>query len=118
MTLDSERALAPLRVQTSEVGKPVGHATVTQDRKAIQQAGEYFGAVLLSNSSGAATAAFYDGHDTSGDLIDYLATSGASTAARSFSPRGVRLLYGLYVDLGSNVSKCSVFYEPPAAERS
>ena len=117
MTLESEREVGPLRVPTAGVGRPVGHATVTQDRKAIQQAGEYFGAVLLSTSGGAATAAFYDGHDATGDLIDYLATSGASTAARSFASRGVRLLYGLYVDLGSNVSKCSVFFDPAAAER-
>ncbi len=117
MTLEGERGLAPVRVPAATVERPVGHATVTQDRMAIQQAGEYFGAVLLSTSGGAATAAMYDGHDTTGDLIDYLATSGASTAARSFAPRGVRLLYGLYVDLGANVSKCTVFFDPAAAER-
>ena len=117
MTLEGERDLAPSRVPTASVDRPVGHARVTQDRKAIQQAGVYHGAVLLSDASGAATAAFYDGHDTTGELIDYLATSGATTAARSFAARGIRLLYGLYVDLGSNVSRCTVFFDPAAAER-
>lgn len=117
MVQESERELAPFRLPVQEVQRPVGHGRVTADRKAIPQAGLYFGAVLLSDGVGAATAAFYDGHDTTGELIDYLATSGASTAARSFATRAVRLLYGLYVDLGSNVSRCTVFYDPPAAER-
>lgn len=117
MTQELERELGPFRVPAQETARPVGHATVTADRKAIPSAGIYYGAVLLSNGDGAATATLYDGHDTSGDLIDHLATSGASTAARSMSARGVRLLYGLYVDLGSNVSKCSIFFDPAAAER-
>ena len=117
MVQESERGLAPFRIPVTEVQRPVGHVRVQADRQAVGRGGTYYGAVLLADAVGAATAAIYDGLDTSGELIDFLDTDAASDHDRSFFPRGLRLIRGLYVDLGSNVSAFTAYYDPPPAER-
>lgn len=117
MTLPSERIEEAARVPVRGFDRPVGHTRVTGDGKFIGQGGIYHGGFLLADSNGAATARIIDGLDADGDVIDFLDTGAASNHDTRDFPRGVRLLYGLYVDLGSNVSQCNIYYDPPPADR-
>jgi hypothetical protein len=94
--------------------KPFGHLTVEADKVALKRGAVYHGGLLLASGVGAATVAVYDGLDTSGTLIDRFAAA-TSSADRHVFERGIDLRVGLYVDLGDNVSKFTVYYEPPAA---
>jgi len=95
--------------------RPFGHRTVQADGVAVKRGGVYHGAILLADGVGAATAAIYDGLDAGGDLIDYLSALTSSYDRHVYS-KGIALREGLYVDVGSNVSKLTIFYEPPAGE--
>ena len=92
--------------------KPFGHLTVDADRVAIERGGVYHGGLLLASPEGAATVAVYDGVDAGGDLIDYFSVEN-DLAERHVFERGIDLRVGLYVDLGSNVSRFTVYYTPP-----
>lgn len=113
----SERDLADLRLLVQQTGRPVAAYDVTVDQKRVGSAGIYYGGVLLADGIGAATAAIYDGHDATGKLIDFLDTDAASNHDSSWKDRGIRVLYGVYVDLGVNVQNCTVFANPPIPER-
>jgi hypothetical protein len=89
-----------------------GHLAVDGDGGVIRRGGVYHGGVLLATSGGASTVAVYDGLDTSGDLIDYFSVS-ASAGERHVDDVGIQIREGLYVDVGSNVSKLTIFYDPP-----
>jgi hypothetical protein len=95
--------------------KPFGHLTVDADRVAIERGGVYHGGLLLASSVVQCTVAVYDGLDTGGDLIDSFAAAGV-TPDRHVFERGIDLRVGLYVDLGANVSKFTVYYEPPTGQ--
>lgn len=82
---------------------------VTSDRRALPQAAFYHGGILLASSGGASIVSVYDGHDTTGVLIDRFDVQ-ASQFQQSFYERGIALRRGLYVDLGSNVSAFTLYY--------
>ena len=85
------------------------------DRKELDPAAVYHGGILLADGVGAATVAVYDGIDATGDLIDRFS---AATSAHDFNylSDGILLRRGLYVDIGSNVSAFTVFYDPTPRE--
>ena len=85
------------------------------DRKELDPAAVYHGGILLAAAGGAATVAVYDGHDTTGELIDYFSVA-ASGHERSWMDDGILLKRGLYIDLGSNVSAFTIFYDPTIRE--
>jgi hypothetical protein len=87
----------------------IDHKRLYADQQASLPASVYFGGILLAGAGGAATVAVYDGKDTTGDLIDYFSAA-TSARDRNFIPQGIRLQYGLYVDLGSNVDHFTVFF--------
>ncbi len=89
---------------------------VSTDRQELDPAAVYHGGLLLATGDGAATVAVYDGHGTDGDLIDYFSAL-ASARDRNYMDDGLTLKRGLYVDLGSNVSKFTVFYDPTLREQ-
>ena len=66
---------------------------------------------MLATSFGTATVVVYDGIDASGDFIDYFRAS-ALTPDRNYIGPGVILKRGLYVDIGNNVSRFTIYYEP------
>jgi len=85
------------------------------DSRVLYPAATYHGGVLLATSGGTATVAVYDGIDANGDLIDYF-SAGASGRDRSWLDDGIVLRRGLYVDIGSNVSAFTAFYDPTPQE--
>ena len=94
---------------------PVAHQRVDADRLFAQRAAVYHGGLLVATGDGSATVAVYDGLDANGELIDYF-TATTSARDRNFYERGLKLLRGLYVDIGSNVSAFDIFYEPVPRE--
>jgi hypothetical protein len=95
---------------------PFAHSRVYADRQVIQRAGIYHGGLLLADGVGASTVAVYDGLDTSGELIDSFSVA-TSTPERHIYEKGVALRVGLYVDLGSNVSVFTAYYDPVPREK-
>jgi hypothetical protein len=94
----------------------IDHREISADKQVTLPASAYFGGLLLASGVGAATVAVYDGKDTTGDLIDYF-TADTSARDRNFLPHGIRLQYGLYVDVGSNVDKFTIlFFREPREE--
>jgi hypothetical protein len=93
-------------------GRPFGHGSVSRDGVAFRRGGVYHGGILLASGDGASTVSIYDGVDANGELIDYFSAL-TSAADRHVFETGVRIREGLYVDVGSNVSKLTIFYEPP-----
>ena len=91
------------------------HRRIEADKRVSLPASVYFGGLLLATSGGAATVAVYDGHDTTGELIDYFSVA-ASGHERSWMDDGILLKRGLYIDLGSNVSAFTIFYDPTIRE--
>lgn len=98
----------------------LAHQAVVADRRVVQGPGAYYGGVLVATSGGAATVDVYDGDSTSGELI---ASFSAAASGRNVDrpPIGIHFERYLYVDLGDNVSKFTVFYlenpDPPADPR-
>lgn len=90
---------------------PVSHTRVDADKKVLEPGGVYHGGLLLATSGGASTVAVYDGLDADGELIDYFSVL-TSAPERHFMERGLRIIRGLFIDLGSNVSAFDVFYDP------
>ena len=90
---------------------PYAARDVGVDSRVLKPAALYRGGLLLAGSGGASTVAVYDGIDTTGELIDYFSAA-ASARDRNYIGDGVILKRGLYVDVGSNVSKFTIFYEP------
>ena len=88
------------------------HIRVEADKPLLEPGYIYHGALLLATSGGAATATIRDGVSSSGEVIDYLGVV-ASGHERSVLESGIVLQRGLYVDLGSNVDQCIVYYELP-----
>lgn len=97
-------------------GYPFAHSRVYADRQLIQRAGIYHGGLLLADGVGASTVAVYDGLDTSGELIDSFSVA-ASTPDRHIYEKGIALRVGLYLDLGSNVSAFTAYYDPVPREK-
>lgn len=95
---------------------PFAHSRVYSDRQLIQRAGVYHGGYLLASGDGASTVAVYDGLDTSGEPIDYFSVA-TSTPERHIYEKGLALRVGLYVDLGSNVSVFTAYYDPVPREK-
>ena len=96
--------------------KPYAHVSVDADGLVLPAGATYHGGLLLADSGGASTVAVYDSLAGSGDLIDYFSAL-TSARDRGVIERGVVLRRGLYVDLGSNVDKFTVFYDPVPQER-
>jgi hypothetical protein len=96
--------------------KPFAHSRVYADRQLIQRAGVYHGGLLLADGVGASTVAIYDGLDTSGELIDSFSVAASTPQVRVFE-RGLNLARGLYIDLGSNVSVFTAYYDPVPREK-
>jgi hypothetical protein len=92
-------------------GGPVGHARVTADRQVANAGAVYHGGLLVATSGGASTVNIYDGHGTDGELIDAYSVA-ASALERHVYERGLIILRGLYVDVGSNVSAFDILYAP------
>src|SRR3990167_8751322 len=92
------------------VAEPIG-----ADSRFLTPAAVYHGGVLLADGGGTATVAVYDGQDASGDLIDYFSAA-VSSRDRNWLDDGLVLKYGLYVDIGSNVSRFTVYYNPTPRE--
>lgn len=90
---------------------PVGHGRVSADRQVIAAGGVYHGGLLKATSGGAATVDIYDGHGTDGELIDAFSVA-ASALERHFMERGLVIIRGLYVDVGSNVAAFDAYYAP------
>jgi hypothetical protein len=88
---------------------------VNADRQELDPAAVYHGGILKATSGGTATVDVYDGKDTSGDLIDSFSAA-ASGYDDSWRDDGLLLKRGLYIDLGSNVDKFTVFYDPTIRE--
>ena len=97
------------------MGFPHVSRSVGVDSRPLEPAAVYHGGLLLATSGGAATVAVYDGLDTSGDLIDYFGVV-ASGHERTWSDDGILLRRGLYIDIGSNVSAFTAFYDPTPQE--
>ena len=93
------------------LGFPHVSEPVPLDGKQFDPAAIYHGGLLKATAGGTATAEVYDGKDTSGDLIDSFSAA-ASGRDRSYLDDGLILKRGLYVDVGSNVSAFTVFYDP------
>jgi len=96
--------------------RPFAHSRVFADRQLIQRAGVYHGGLLLATGDGASTVSVYDGLDTSGELIDSFSVAASTPQVRVFE-RGIALARGLYVDLGSNVSVFTAYYDPVPREK-
>ena len=94
----------------THVSKPVG-----VDTRVLYPAAVYHGGLLIATSGGASTVTVYDGIDTGGDIIDYFSVV-ASGHERTWSDDGIVLRRGLYIDLGSNVSAFTAFYDPTPQE--
>lgn len=94
----------------------VSHLAVEADGYVLPPGAVWHGAAVLAGSGGAATVDFYDGHDTGDDWFDAL-TPAQSKVARHYLHPGLVLRRGLYVDIGSNVDKCTVYYRPPTGDR-
>lgn len=90
---------------------PYAARDVGVDSRVLKPAALYRGGLMLATSGGAATVAVYDGIDATGELIDYFSAA-ASGKDRNYIGPGIILKHGLYVDIGSNVSKFTIFYEP------
>lgn len=95
---------------------PHAHLAVDADGRVLDAGVTYHGGILLAGSGGAATVAVYDGVDASGDLIDYFSAA-ASARDRGTIDRGLIIRRGLYVDLGSNVSNFTLYYDPVPQSR-
>jgi len=96
---------------------PYIHRRMAADGLVAQRGAVYHGGVLLASAGGAATVNVYDGLDTSGELID---SYRAATSDRDVHVLevGLAINTGLYVDLGSNVSACTIYFDlPTGAER-
>lgn len=72
----------------------------------------YHGGALKSSAVGAATVDVYDGVDANGELIDAYQCVASSRDVHVFEA-GIIIRTGLYVDVGSNVSAFTVYYDPP-----
>jgi hypothetical protein len=97
-------------------GNPRSHLAVDADGRVLDPGAIYHGGVLVADGVGAATVTVYDGINTNGDVIDYFY---AATSQRDthWLGEGIELRRGLYVDLGSNVSKFTVYYQPTPREK-
>jgi len=95
---------------------PFAHSRVFADRQLIQRAGVYHGGLLLATDGGTSTVSIYDGIDTSGELIDSFSVAASTPQLRVFE-RGIALARGLYVDLGSNVSVFTAYFDPVPREK-
>jgi len=89
---------------------PFAHSRVFADKQLIQRAGVYHGGLLLASGDGTSTVSVYDGVDTSGELIDSFSVAASTPQVRVFE-RGIALARGLYIDLGSNVSTFTAYYD-------
>lgn len=88
----------------------LAHEAVDADRRVAQGPGNYYGGVLLASSAGYATVNVYDGDNTNGELIASF-VAGASLVDRDVRHVGVHYERGLFVDIGSNVSKFTIYYD-------
>jgi hypothetical protein len=95
---------------------PFAHSRVFADKQLIQRAGVYHGGLLLASGDGASTVTVYDGVDTSGEPIDSFSVAASTPQVRVFE-RGLNLARGLYIDLGSNVSVFTAFYDVVPREK-
>ena len=91
---------------------PVGHSAADADRVVLRGPGVYYGGLLLATAGGASTVDVYDGIDAGGELIDSLHAA-ASGVDKSWMDRGIELRRGLFVDAGSYVSACTLYYDVP-----
>jgi len=92
--------------------KPFGHLSVEADKVAVERGAVYHGGLLLASAAGASTVAIYDGLGTDGTLIDYFSAA-ASAADRHVLERGIDIRVGIYVDIGANVSKFTLYHHVP-----
>jgi hypothetical protein len=103
-------------LDASRERKPFAHSRVYADKQLVQRAAVYHGGLLLASGDGAATVTVYDGVDTSGEPIDSFSVAASTPQVRVWE-RGIALARGLYIDLGSNVSVFTAFYDPVPREK-
>lgn len=91
-------------------GRPFVHAAVQADRQVAQRGSTYHGGALKSSAVGASIVDVYDGLDANGDLIDSYQCAASSRDVHVME-EGIVIRIGLYVDLGSNVTAFTVYYD-------
>lgn len=88
----------------------VVHTRVEADRLVAQRGVGLYGGELVATSGGTATVDIYDDIAAQGAPIMSFSVA-ASGIQRVFDPWPVAIASGLYVDLGSNVSRFTLFYD-------
>ncbi len=96
---------------------PFSSRELLADTKLDLQGGVYHGGVLKSSAVGVATVDIYDGGDTGADLVDAFVCALSHRDVHVLE-RGVLIRNALYIDVGSNVTSFTLFYEPPPAVRA
>ena len=93
----------------------VVHTRVEADRLAAQRGVGLYGGELVATSGGTATVNIYDALSAQGAPIMSFSVA-ASAIQRIFDPWPLAIHTGLYVDIGSNVSRFTLFYDPEGQE--
>ena len=91
------------------------HVHVEADRLVAQRGVGLYGGELVATSGGTATVDIYDDITARGAPIMSLSVA-ASSIQRIFDPWPLAIHTGLYVDIGSNVSRFTLFYDPEGQE--
>ena len=89
----------------------LSHTRVQVDKLVLERGAIYHGGILKADGVGAATVDLYDGLNTGGEPIDMFYAAVSQRDSRILE-RGLALREGLYVDIGSNVSYFTIYYEP------
>ncbi len=91
------------------------HTRVEADRLVAQRGVGLYGGELVATSGGTATVDIYDALRAEGAPIMSFSVA-ASTIQRIFDPLPLIITTGLFVDVGSNVSRFTLFYDPEGEE--
>ena len=90
-------------------------ARVEADRLVARRGVGFYGGELEAASGGTATVVIRDGLGASAVAI-YSFSAAASALDRQALPFGILIREGLFVDLGSNVSRFILYYDPTGQE--
>lgn len=75
----------------------------------------YYGGLLKSSAGGTATVDIYDGTSASFPLIDSFVAA-VSSRDRNALPNPIFILRGIYVDIGSNVTDFTLYFDDDVPE--
>lgn|SRR3990167_4892650 len=84
---------------------------ITQDERVATGPLVFAGLLLAADGVGTADVTVYDGADAGGRQFATFRTPTSRTESHGL-PVGAHFSQGLFVDLGSNVEECVVFYAP------